>query len=582
MMFLLDEWIGIDRIAALPGYEHVDRETCEFILEEAGKFCAREVLPLNRVGDEHGAVFENGCVTTPPGFKDVYRAFCENGWAGLDADPEHGGQGLPRLMQFLVDEMLGSCNMAFKLYAELTHGAYHLMAAEASAEIRETYLPNMVAGAWSGTMCLTEPHAGTDLGLLNTRARRNDDGSYAITGTKIFITSGDHDLTDNILHLVLARLDDAPEGVRGISLFLVPKFLVTGDGLPGERNGVTTASIEHKMGIKGSATCVLNFDGATGFLVGQENQGLPAMFRMMNLERIAVGIQGLGVAEIAYQNALNYAQERVQSKAPGARPDPGKAADPIILQPDIQRKLLKIRAQVEGARAMAVFAGFQADVMARSEDAEAAERAEDYVALFTPLIKSYLSDLGLHGAIDAQQVYGGHGYVREHGMEQLVRDARITQIYEGTNEVQAVDLARRKLTLHDGRLVRRLFDRWEALFDSLEGDDRLNWALSPTRQAVKRLQAATGWMVEQLGVNTGAALASATDFQRQFALTAVACFWLELCSLVSDRDDVEAREKRALARVYLDQVLPETLGLHKQVVNGAGAIEEAMTLFDSD
>lgn len=578
MMFLLEDWIGIERLTALPGYEHVDRDTCAFILEEAGKFCAREVLPLNRVGDEHGAVFENGRVTTPPGFREAYQQFCDNGWPGLDAEPEHGGQGLPRLLQFLVDEMLGSCNMAFKLYAELTHGAYHLMAAEASEDIRTRYLPNMVAGTWSGTMCLTEPHAGTDLGLLNTRAARSEDGSYRITGTKIFITSGDHDLTENILHLVLARLDDAPAGVRGISLFLVPKFLLTDAGEPGQRNAVSTASIEHKMGIKGSATCVLNFDQATGYLVGQENRGLPAMFRMMNLERIAVGIQGLGVAEIAYQNALQYARERTQSKAPGPRPDPAKAADPIILQPDIRRKLLKIRAQVEGARAMAVFAGLHADIMARSDDPASAEEAEDFVAILTPVIKSYLSDLGLAGAIDAQQVYGGHGYVREHGMEQLVRDARITQIYEGTNEVQAVDLARRKLTLHDGRLFGRLIGRWETLFERLEDDAGLKWVLSPARQAVKRLQVAAEWMVQQLGENEAAALASATDFQRQFALTAVACFWLEICAVVAARDDEFARMKRALARVYLDQVLPETLGLHKQVVNGADSVTTAPDL----
>ena len=575
MMFLLEEWIGIDRLSALPGYEHVDRDTCEFVLEEAGKFCTRELLPLNRSGDEHGAVYADGAVTTPPGFREAYQTFCENGWPGLDADPEHGGQGLPRLLQFLIDEMLGSCNIAFKLYAELTHGAYHLLAAEASDALKDRYLPNMVAGTWSGTMCLTEPHCGTDLGLLNTKAVPDGDGSFKITGTKIFITSGDHDLTENIIHMVLARLDGAPPGVKGISLFLVPRTLVREDGTLGERNAVNTASIEHKMGIKASATCVLNFDGATGYLVGEEHRGLVAMFRMMNLERIAVGIQGLGVAEVAYQNAVAYARDRAQSKAPGDRPDPTKMADPIIYQPDIQRKLLKIRAQVEGARAMFTFAGFQADVEARSEDAAAVEAAQDYVAILTPVIKSYLSDLGLHSAIDAQQVFGGHGYVREYGMEQLVRDCRITQIYEGTNEVQAVDLVRRKLLQADGRLVRRLFDRWAQLFASLEEDDRMQWVLSPTRQALERLQAATHWLVETSAESDALVLASATDYQRQFALTSVACFWLEICAVIRDRDDEFAREKRALARVYLDQVLPETLSLHQQVINGAEAVTGA-------
>ncbi len=579
MMFLLDDWIGIDQIAALPGYEHVDRDTCEFVLEEAGKFCSRELLPLNRTGDEHGAVFKDGAVMSPPGFREAYAKFCENGWPGLDADPEHGGQGLPRLLQFLIDEMLGSSNMSFKLYAELTHGAYHLMASEASEDIRTRYLPNMVAGSWSGTMCLTEPHSGTDLGLLNTKASRSEDGTYTLTGTKIFITSGDHDLTENILHLVLARLDDAPAGVRGISLFLVPRTLVNDDGSLGERNAVNTASIEHKMGIKGSATCVLNFDQATGYLVGAENRGLMAMFRMMNLERIAVGIQGLGVAEIAYQNALAYARERTQSKAPGPRPDPSKAADPIILQPDIQRKLLKIRAQVEGARAMAVFAGFQADVQARSVDPDAVEAATDFVALLTPLVKSYLSDLGVSSALEAQQVYGGHGYIREHGMEQLVRDARITPIYEGTNEVQAVDLVKRKLTLHEGRLVQRLFQRWKELFDAQATEDELDFVMAPAREALLRLRDLTGWMVERLADDEATALAAATDYQRLFALTAVACFWAEIVAAMAGREGAFFEAKRRIAGIFMQQVLPETVALAVQVRN-TDKLSNAVPLLD--
>jgi butyryl-CoA dehydrogenase len=576
MMFLLEDWIGIDNIAALPGYEEVDADVARFILDEAGKFCSQELLPINRAGDEHGAVFADGAVTTPPGFKEAYRNFTENGWAGLDADPEHGGQGLPRLLQFLVDEMLGSCNIAFKLYAELTHGAYHLMDSHASQEIRDLYLPKMVAGTWSGTMCLTEPHSGTDLGLLNTKATRNDDGSYRITGTKIFITSGDHDLADNILHMVLARLEDAPAGVRGISLFLVPKTLVNDDGSLAGRNAVATASIEHKMGIKGSATCVLNFDGATGYLVGAENRGLMAMFKMMNLERIAVGIQGLGVAEIAYQNALEYARERTQSKAPPPRPDDSKAADPIIYQPDIKRKLLKIRAQVEGARALAVFAGFHADVMVKSQDPERQQEADDFVALLTPVIKSFLSDLGVASAIEAQQVYGGHGYVREHGMEQLVRDCRITQIYEGTNEVQAVDLVKRKLTMHDGRLVDRFFARWDAFFQLHAGRESLAPYVGPAGDAFGLLKEATAQARRYLASNEAAAMGAATDYQRLFGLVTIGCFWAEIIALIESGDSAFHETKRRLAQIYMQQVLPEALGLHETIMNGA----EALTAFE--
>ena len=358
MLFLVDEWIGIDKISSLPGYEEFDRDILEAVLEEAAKFCSSEILPLNRDGDEHGAVFADGEVTTPPGFKAAYQKFIENGWTSIDAEPGHGGQGLPKLVSFLIDEMLGATNLAFKLYSELSHGVYHLLIAYASEDIRARFLPKMVEGVWSGTMCLTEPHCGTDLGLLTTKASPSDDGSYGISGTKIFITSGDHDLTENILHMVIARIDGAPEGSRGISLFLVPKFLLNEDDTVGERNTVTTASIEHKMGIKGSATCVLNFDDAKGYLVGEENRGLQAMFRMMNLERITIGIQGLGFADIACQNAYAYATERLQSRAPAPRPNKDKPADPIIFQPEIKRKLLAMRSQIEGGRALAVFTAF--------------------------------------------------------------------------------------------------------------------------------------------------------------------------------------------------------------------------------
>ena len=456
-------------------------------------------MPINRDGDEHGAVFADGNVTTPPGFKEAYQKLVENGWTGIDADPDYGGQGLPKLVNFLIDEMLAATNLAFKLYAELSRGAYHLLASYASEEIRAKYLSKMVEGAWSGTMCLSEPHCGTDLGLLTTKAVPNGDGTFDISGTKIFITSGDHDLTENILHLVIARIDGAPEGSGGISLFLVPKFHVNDDGSVGERNHVETASIEHKMGIKGSATCVLNFENAKGYLVGEENRGLAAMFRMMNIERLTVGIQGLGFAEIAYQNALAYATERLQSRAPAPRPNEGKPADPIIFQPEIKRKLLAMRSQIEGGRALAVFAAYHADVMDKSTNEQQRENAESTVALLTPVIKSFLSDLGVSSSLEALQVLGGHGYVREHGMEQLVRDSRITQIYEGTNEVQAADLVLRKLTGKTGRFADSLFARWQQFLDQQKNDGDANEYVEPATAALARLKEATAWIRETDG-----------------------------------------------------------------------------------
>jgi len=569
MMFLVDEWIGIDKLSSLPGYEEFDKDILEAVLEEAGKFCSTEILPINRDGDEHGAVFVDGAVTTPPGFKEAYQKFIKNGWTSIDAEPEHGGQGLPKLVSYLIDEMLGATNLAFKLYAELSHGAYHLLAAYAPEEIRALYLPKMVEGVWSGTMCLTEPHCGTDLGLLTTRASPNDDGSYDISGTKIFITSGDHDLTENILHLVIARINGAPDGSRGISLFLVPKLLVNDDGSLGERNHVTTASIEHKMGIKGSATCVLNFENAKGYLIGEENHGLAAMFRMMNLERITIGFQGLGFAEIASQNALTYATERLQSKAPAPRPNEGKPADPIIFQPEIKRKLLAMRAQVEGARALAVFTACQTDVMDKSTDEHQREEAANTVALLTPVVKSFLSDLGVSSSLSAQQVLGGHGYVREHGMEQLVRDSRITQIYEGTNEIQAADLVLRKLTGKTGQFADSLFDRWQQFLDEQGDADDMRPFAQAASAALARLKEATAWI---RAANGAAARGAAFDYQRLFALTSIACLWAQIIASIRGKDGEFYETKRKTARFYMEQILPETIALHEIVIRGADSL----------
>jgi alkylation response protein AidB-like acyl-CoA dehydrogenase len=571
MMFLVDEWIGLDNIRKLPGHEELDREMLEAILEEAGKFGVNELLPLNRQGDEIGAVLEDGEVKTPPGFKPAYEQYVEAGWTGIDAEPAHGGQGLPKLVQYLIDEMLAACNLSFMLYPDLTHGAYHLIDAFASDELRERFLPNMAAGFWSGTMCLTEPHSGTDLGLLSTKAVPRGDGAYEITGAKIFITSGDHDLTENIVHMVLARIEGAPAGVGGISLFLVPRSIVNDDGSLGDRNNVVTGSVEHKMGIRGSATCALNFDAAVGFLVGAENRGLNAMFTMMNMERIAVGIQGLGIAEIAYQNALAYARERLQSRAPGKRPNGNRAADPIIHQPDIQRKLLRIRSQVEGARALAVYSGHLVDVVDKTLDADHRTQADGLIALLTPVVKSFLSDLGVESALAAQQVFGGHGYVIEHGMEQLVRDARIAQIYEGTNEVQAVDLVTRKLAAANGAVVEGQFDYWGEFFERNEEPAEI---LGPASAALERLRTATRWMRDSLESNPAHALGAATEYQRLFGLTIIGCIWADIVVSVAAKTGEFYETKRKLARFYMEQVLPETTSLTQVITRGSAALAE--------
>ena len=574
MMFLVDEMIGMDNITSLPGYEDLDSEALQFILEEAGKFCSNELLSINRQGDIFGATFKDGVVKAPPGFREAYKEYIENGWTSIDADPDHGGQGLPKLTQFLFDEMLSATNLAFKLYSELSHGAYHLLASCASDDIRKRFLPKMVQGVWSGTMCLTEPHCGTDLGLLTTKASVNEDGTYKISGTKIFITSGDHDLTDNILHLVLARIDDAPVGSRGISLFLVPRTWVNEDGSLGERNNVSTGSIEHKMGIRGSATCVLNFEDARGLLIGQENRGLAAMFKMMNIERITVGIQGLGIAEIAYQNALLYARERRQSRAPPPRPDDSKPADPIIFQPEIKRMLLNIRSQVEGARALAVYTGHHVDLMERSVDDRQKADAEDTVALLTPVTKSFLADLGVSSSLSAQQVFGGHGYVSEHGMEQLVRDSRITQIYEGTNEVQATDLVMRKLTGSTGRFAESFFENWTQFLQQQQSNEiRIAYA-EPAAMAITRLRNATTWITGKLDSDSATALGAAVHYQRLFALTVIACLWVRVIASIRDKNGSFYNTKRKTARYYMEQVLPETAMLHEIITSGADSLRE--------
>ncbi|HMT14824.1 MAG TPA: acyl-CoA dehydrogenase family protein, partial [Aestuariivirga sp.] len=457
MRFALYELNAGDELAKLPGYEDFTRDLIDPVLDEAAKICEEVLHPLNRPGDEEGCTWDNGVVRTPKGFKDAYTLFREGGWTSIACDPAYGGQGMPKAINVLMEEMICSANLSFGMYPGLSHGAYVALHGYGADDLKSAYLPKMVDGTWSGTMCLTEPHCGTDLGLLRTRAVPKGDGSYKISGTKIFISAGEHDLTENIIHLVLAKLPDAPKGVKGISLFLVPKFLPKDDGTPGQRNGVACASIEHKMGIKASATCVLNFDEATGWLIGEPHKGMRAMFAMMNTERLSVGVQGLGLAEASYQGAVAYARERLQGRALSGTKYPDKPADPLIVHPDIRRMLLTQRAWIEGSRALSVWAATALDKSKHHPDPKERERAEDFIAVITPVVKALMTDMGFEVTNLGVQVLGGHGYIREHGMEQYVRDARIAQIYEGTNGIQALDLVGRKMPAHAGRYLRQVF-----------------------------------------------------------------------------------------------------------------------------
>src|SRR4051812_20111128 len=472
VQFLLNDVFRIDRYANLPGFSDASPDVVEAILGEAAKFCEQVLTPLNRVGDKEGCKRQSdGSVTTPTGFKDAFKQIVEGGWIGISAPPEFGGQGLPMLMTQIVNEFLCSANMAFAMYPGLTQGAIAALIAHGSAEQKAAYLPKMIAGEWTGTMNLTEPHCGTDLGLLRTKAAKQGDGSYKITGTKIFISAGEHDLAPNIIHLVLARIEGAPEGTRGISLFVCPKFLPEPDGSLGASNAVTCGSIEEKMGIHGNSTCVMNYDGATGWLLGEENRGLNAMFTMMNEARLAVGVQGLAQSEVAYQNAVTYAKERLQGRALTGAKFPDKAADPIIVHPDVRRNLMTMRAINEAGRALVLWAALKADVAHRSQDDKERATAEDHMGLLTPVIKGVLTDQGFANAVAAQQIYGGHGYIREHGMEQFVRDARIAQIYEGANGIQALDLVGRKLGKDGGRAIMAFFGEVQGFIKENSGDD---------------------------------------------------------------------------------------------------------------
>jgi len=576
MRFVLNELADLDRLRALPGCEEIGPDLTDPVLTEAARFCEEILFPLNRSGDEEGCTLENGVVHTPRGFREAYAAFREGGWPALGCDPAYGGQGLPGTLGLLIQEMICSANLSFGMYPGLTHGAYSALMQHGSQALRDRYLPKLVSGEWSGTMCLTEPQCGTDLGLIRTRAVPADDGSHRITGNKIFISAGEHDLTENIIHLVLAKLPDAPPGTRGISLFLVPKFIPTEDGHPGARNGVTCTALEHKMGIKASATCALSFEDAKGWLVGEPHKGLRAMFTMMNEARLGVGVQGLGLAEVSYQNAAAYAKERLQGRALGGARYPEKPADPIIVHPDVRRMLLTMRAQIEGCRALGVLTALEQDVAARHPDPQQRQAAEDFVALMTPVIKALFTDMGWDATATGMQVLGGHGYIREWGMEQYVRDARIAQIYEGTNGIQALDLVGRKMSAHAGRYLRRFFHPVLSYIEAKQDDERLADFILPLSKAFGRLQQATAEIARRGLSDPFEAGAVATEYLRLFGLTALAHVWARMAELALDKAEQDPsgfyRAKLVTARFFMERLLPQTAGLNAAIMAGGGTL----------
>ncbi|MFC3903763.1 hypothetical protein SAMN05421749_10757 [Acinetobacter marinus] len=556
MRFILNDVFNADQFwQANEKLAHVDSATAEAILEEMAKFAQNVTLPLNRTGDEEGARWENGDVFTPAGFKEAFRQYAEGGWIGLGADEEWGGQAMPKMLTVLADEMLFATNPSFMLYPLLSVGAGMALSSYASQEQKETYLPKIYSGEWAGTMCLTEPHAGTDLGIIKTKAEPNTDGSYNITGTKIFITGGDNDLAENIIHLVLAKTPDAPAGSRGISLFIVPKYLVNEDGSKGERNAAGPGSIEHKMGIKASATCVMNFDGAKGFLVGKENEGLAAMFVMMNYERLSMGIQGIGASEFAYQNAAQYATDRIQGRSATGAKSPDKAADSILVHGDVRRMLLNVRANNEASRAFAVYVGQQLDITKFSTDAEAVKKANDRVALLTPIAKAYLTDTAFQATLDAQMVFGGHGYIREWGMEQCIRDLRIAQIYEGTNGVQSQDLIGRKTIKCGGAFIAEYISEIRDEVNQLGSE--LNFIKDATLDAATEVESITQYILEQSKENADYSNGVAVDYLHAVGLLSFSYMFAKIANAASQKDGEFFANKVQLARYFVARILPD-------------------------
>ncbi len=577
--FLLKDVLDIERYSNLPGFADAPMDVIDQVLEEGAKFCEGVLAPLNKVGDEHGCTrHDDGSVTTPPGFKEAYAQFVAAGWPALSSDPNYGGQGLPHIVALAWNEMVASANMAFGMYPGLSHGAYEAIHQHGSDEQKRTYLPKLVTGEWTGTMNLTEPHCGTDLGMLRTKAIPQADGSYRITGQKIFISAGEHDLASNIIHLVIARIEGAPAGTKGISLFIVPKFVLDKDGNPGKRNGVVCGKIEEKMGIHGNATCVLNYDDATGYLVGQENKGLMAMFTMMNVARLGVGLQGLSQSEVAYQNGVAYAKDRLQGRSITGAKNPGGPADPIIVHPDIRRMLMDTKAFNEGARAFTFWTALYGDLMHTSPDEKVREKAEDYMALMTPVLKSYLTDGGYKNATNCQQIFGGHGYIEEHGMSQFVRDARITQIYEGANGIQALDLVGRKLGANGGRAIFAFFNEIDDFVHAHEEDADLKDFIETLKVTKAQLQEGAMWLMQNGMTNFDNAGAASHDFLNLFGITALTYMWAlqAKAALAAKKNgggaDPYYETKLATGRYFLARMTPDAGAHLAKLKSGAGPV----------
>lgn len=576
--FVLHDVLGTEQLRALPGYEEVTPDLVDTVLDGMAQVCEEVLFPLNQVGDQVGSTVADGVVTTPPGFKEAYATFCEAGFPGLSCDPAYGGQGLPLTLRAVLDEMVCSTNLSFGMFPGLTYGAYEALHAYGSDELKDAYLAKLVSGEWAGTMCLTEPHAGTDLGIITTKAVPAGDGAYHVTGSKIFITAGEHDLTPNIVHLVLAKLPDAPPGTKGISLLLVPKYLPTEDGRPGTRNGVTCVGVEHKMGIKASPTCQLQFDNAKGWLVGEPHKGLRAMFIMMNGARLNVGMQGLGLSVTSYQNALQYAKDRLQMRALKGAARPDQPADPIIVHPDVRRGLMTMKSFNEGARALAYHVGMEMDVILHHPDSARRQEAEDLVALLTPVVKAFFTDVGFESANIGLQTYGGHGYIREYGMEQYVRDSRIAQIYEGTNGVQAMDLVGRKLPAEMGRLLRRFFQPTHELIER-ESQGDLKDLAEALGQGFRRLQQGTQLILAKGVRDPNEAGAAASEYLRIFGLVAVGAMWLRMARVAQDKLAAGAGPKEAFyrskvvtAKFWMTRILPQAHGLMASIAAGGETI----------
>lgn len=577
--FIINEVLELANYSNLPGFEMATDDVTDAVINEGGKFCAEVLAPLNRVGDEVGCVRnEDGSVTTPPGFKEAFDQFREAGWGTLAHSEEFGGQGMPHVLGFVMEEFISSANQAFGMYPGLTNGAISALVAKGSDEQKAMYLPKMVSGEWTGTMNLTEPHCGTDLGMIRTKAEPQADGSYAITGTKIFISAGEHDMSENIIHLVLAKTPGAPDSTKGISLFVVPKFIVNEDGTPGERNGVMCGSIEHKMGIHGNSTCVLNYDGAKGWMVGEENKGLAAMFIMMNAARLGVGIQGLSQAEVAYQNAVAYALDRRQGRALTGPAEPEAQADPIFVHPDVRRMLMDAKAFTEAMRALALWGGLLVDLTHKAQTEEEREEADLLLGLMTPVIKGYGTDKGYEVATNMQQVFGGHGYIEEWGMSQFVRDARIAQIYEGTNGVQAMDLCGRKLAQKGGAAVQAFFKHVGEEIAAAKKVDELKEMAEQLEKALGQQQAATMWFMNNAMQNPNHLGAGAHHYMHIMGIVTLGLMWLKMAKVAAAKVGSAGDEhpfyeqKLATARYYMDRYLPDAGALRRKLEAGSDSL----------